>query len=206
MTTTRALCWMGLALAACGQPGPSDQGPVELVEARTVLTATPLPTPHRQTTDMPAEARAVAELLGARHPSDLPDRSVLDAHIDADQSLAWLARHGHTARVRVHATAALGLYPERDHTALLVELAGPASPHPSLRAAALRAWSTRHVDLRRTHLQVVRDGLRHDDDRVKRGAIAAAAGLTELRADMERLTSSSDDRIRELATRTLEAR
>lgn len=116
-----------LALLACsGSDAPtSSQGPEPKDSA----------TDGADAADRVARIRA---LLRARHPSDLPDRAVLERHPKADESLRWLATHDETRIIRIRALALLRHYPDEETRALLLEVAGQAPLPSAIRAAALR--------------------------------------------------------------------
>jgi len=181
----RPLVPLLLLASACRSPSAAEPPPQAVVESseRQELFATPpesraeVPDLNDDLSGAPASTGAISELLSARHAQDLPDRATLDAHADADEALAWLARNGSTAALRVRATRALGLFPDRDHDELLVEYARPTAPHPTLRAAALQALAALPVERRTPHSAVLQQALQSDDPRVVGAAREAAEGL-----------------------------
>lgn len=176
-------CLLVLLLAACAEPVDS-----------VALRAAP---PPAAPTEAPEAAAALASLLRARHLEDLPTREVLDRHPEPDVALAWLARHGDSTLVRTRALSLLGLFPERDHGALLAEHAA-ADQHPSIRAAALDGLAGYPAAERERRRDVIASALRSPNPKVALAGARASAGVPALAPVLERAVSEHPDpRVRE---------
>ena len=93
------------------------------------------------TPEAPPATADIRALLRARHTSDLPDRSVLDAHAGAEAALQWLAHHGETLVEAERAAMSLALYPTTSsRTVCLALLEGQG--HAKVRAGAARCLAT----------------------------------------------------------------
>lgn len=107
--------------------------------------STPEPQPEisesTPATDAPAATEGIRALLRARHTTDLPDRSTLDAHDDAEAALQWLARHGETLVEAERAAMLLSLYPTESSRAVCMTLLS-GNGHAKVRAGAARCLST----------------------------------------------------------------
>ncbi len=152
----------------------------------------------------PAEAPVAPEatediraLLRARHTSDLPDRTTLDAHDGAERALQWLARHGETLVESERAAGLLALYPSDGSRVVCVTLL-ESNGHAKTRAGAARclgAQSGKRVQL------ALLDALSDPDIRV---ATAVAHSLKQHPGAVDAIEPTAWDALPDEVRRMLE--
>jgi hypothetical protein len=133
-------------------------------------------------------ARKLARRLAVRHTEDLPGADELRELEGAVASLVWVAGNADTMVVRARALALLRHVPSPEGRAALVSHLQPPSPHPTLRAAAVRGLEPFDGDA--DVLALLTAALRDGDLRV---AHAAATVLSADPAHLPILEAAAQD-------------
>lgn len=153
---------------------------VSLLVACSTAQPAPAPTPLVETApEGPADASAIASLLGARHVEDLPSEETLRAHEDPAATLRWIASHHRRMVIRARALQSLRFFDDEATRDYLLEVLA-SDAHPMLHAAAATGTARLTLDgPLRSALLGVRDG---GDPRVER-AVDTRLGPRQLPAE-----------------------